>query len=382
MGGNNNQSGNDPRGRVQNQSAHQQERYENQQGPMVNAFAQNYGRASESDYGNYTDIMNQYRNIASGAGSTAGSGGGGGGGGGGYTAFTVTPGKVTPGKAVAGADPFNSYAGYQEFSKTGGYSPEDIANMRARGTSPIRAAYANAQREVARGRTLQGGYSPNAAAAQVKMAREQSQANADAMQNVEAGLAEARNKGRLAGLGGMQGIEGQRYEGDIGLSKFNTDLDFRGQTFNTDLDFRGQTYNADAQARAQAGNNANANAAADRGAYSAAATRGDQLRALSGMTNLYGTTPGASQLFGNQLLQGVGQGGTFGLGLMGRDVESQQLPGAWDQGMGRIGDVMDAYGAGSTAVYPWLDDERNKRQQPAPYSDPYENQPGGSDYDY
>src|SRR5262245_55671532 len=36
---------------------------------------------------------------------------------------------------------------YDNFSKTGGYSPEDIANFRARATSPIRAAYANAMRE-------------------------------------------------------------------------------------------------------------------------------------------------------------------------------------------------------------------------------------------
>ena len=47
-------------------------------------------------------------------------------------------------------DPFNSYGGFTEFSQTGGYSPNDIANMRARGISPIRAAYANAERELGR----------------------------------------------------------------------------------------------------------------------------------------------------------------------------------------------------------------------------------------
>ena len=39
------------------------------------------------------------------------------------------------------------------------------------------------------------------------MAREQGQATSDAMQNVEAGIAGQRQQGRLAGLGGMFGVE-------------------------------------------------------------------------------------------------------------------------------------------------------------------------------
>jgi hypothetical protein len=350
MGGNNNknQSGNDPRGQSQNMVQHQQDRYENQQGPMVNAFAENYGRGSEANYGDYTDIMNRYRDIAGGSG---GSGGGGGGGGGFNAMGMYTPFTVSAGKAGY-TDPFKSYSGFEEFSKTGGYSPQDIANMRSRGIAPIRAAYANAGQNVQRQRSLQGGYSPNAIAAQVKMAREQGQSGADATQNVEAGLAQARNQGRLAGLGGMSGIEGQRLGADVDISKFNTGLDFQGQQ-----------YNADAQARAQAQNIAAGESAANRGAASAAASNADKFRALAGMTSLYGTNPGMSETFGNQLLSGVGQGGTFGLGLMGRQNEGQQLPGAWEQGMGRANDMMDLYNRGSNAAYPWLNDGGQQQQQ-------------------
>jgi hypothetical protein len=92
---------------------------------------------------------------------------------------------------------------FADFATTGGYSKEDIANMRARGVSPIRAAYANAEREIQRNRSLQGGYSPNMAAARVKMARERGQAGADAAQNVEASLAEMKNQGKRFGLTGM-----------------------------------------------------------------------------------------------------------------------------------------------------------------------------------
>jgi hypothetical protein len=277
-------SGSDPRGRVQNQSGYQQQRYENQQGPFANELARNFGRAAETQYGDYNDIMSRYGQAASGG---------------------------MPGGQVSYSDPFNSYGGYTEFSQTGGYSPTDIANMRARGTSPVRAAYANAQREIGRGRSLQGGYSPNAAAAQVKMAREQGQSGADAMQNVEAGLAEAKNRGRLAGLSGMAGIEGQRLDAQLQAGMFNA---------------REQNYN--------------------------------QQNALNGMANLYGTTPAMAATFGNQLNQSIGQAGQQGMQNMANDIAGMQLPGAWEQNTGRIGQI-------ANAVYPWLDyfDPRKKQQQ-------------------
>ena len=262
--------------------------------------------------------MNRYRNIA--------GNGGEGGGGGGATGWGPS--------LISYKDPFNSYEGYTEFSKTGGYSPQDIANMRSRGISPIRAAYGNAEREMQRGRSLQGGYSPNMAAAQVKMAREGGQGVADATQNVEAGLAESRNKGRLAGLGGMSGIETSRLGADLDVAKFN--------------------------AQAQM-------ASAASGSAAGAQNRQDELAALRGMTSLYGTTPAMSETFGNQLLSGVGQGGTFGLNLLGRMNEGEQLPGAWDQTVGRINDVGNLYNNVSGTVYPWLKNKMGrygKKQKP------------------
>ena len=305
-------SGNDPRGRTQDEYTRQQTRYEDQQGPMANAMAYNYGRASEANYGDYTDVMNQYRGIASGGGSASGGGGGGGyGGGGGFQAAHI-----------GYKDPFNSYAGFQDFSTTGGYSRNDIANMRSRGVSPIRAAYANAEREMSRQRSLQGGYSPNAFANLTKMAREQSQGAADATQAVEAGLAEARNKGRLSGLAGMSDIEKQRLAADLDVSKFNANADM----------------SAGASQSAAASSNADRAMAAD------AASMNDRFRALSGMTTMYGATPGMSQLFGNQLLSATGQGATQGAAAQGNLRGSQQLPGAFDQTMGRATGMIDLAG--------------------------------------
>jgi hypothetical protein len=230
-----------------------------QQNPTAAMAMYNYGRGSESDYGNQADIMGRLRGF-SGAPS--------------YT------------------DPFNSYGGFQEFSQTGGYSPTDIANMRARGVSPIRAAYAGAQRQIGQQRSLQGGYAPNAIAARVKMAREQGQGMADATQNVEAGLAQARNQGRLAGLSGMSGIEGQRLQAQL-------------------------------------------------------ASRAQQLDALKGMTSLYGTSPGMAQTFGNQAIASTGQLGNYNIGLMGQYNNLNQGPGNLDR-------ILSGVQTAGNVLYPWL----------------------------
>jgi len=343
MGGNKNKekSGNDPRGKVQDEVARQNDRYEQQQGPMAQAMAYNYGRGSEANFGDYTDIMNRYRGIASGGGE---SGGGGGGGGGGYTAATWAP------EQISYKDPFNSYAGMTEFSNTGGYSANDVSNLRARGTSPIRAAYANAEREIGRQRSLQGGYSPNAFALQGRMAREQGQLGADAMQNVEAGIIDTRNQGRLKGLEGMTDIEKQRLAADLDVAKYNANAKMSA-----------------AQSNAGAANSAAASNASN-AAYSAAASRADQLRALSGMTSLYGTNPGMSETFGNQLLSAVGQGGTQGVNMTNALGKSQELPGQYDQTMGRIKDIGDMAGRIGNVAVEWND--ARKRNQPAPVAAP------------
>jgi len=380
-------SSSDPKGRMQNQIGYQQQRYESQQGPVADSMAYNYGRGTESDYGNYTDIMNNYRDIASGGGSGGGGGyGGGGGGGGGYTpqynAYTVDPERVGartagPIERVKASDPFESYKGFQEFGQTGGYSGSDIADLRARGVAPIRAAYANAERNIGQQRGLQGGYSPNAIAAQVKMAREQGQGMADANQDVNAKIVNDRNQGRLAGYTGMAGIEGQRLgaqmQGDIfNAGQYNQGEQFNaGQEndvgkFNADLGFRGQTYNADAYTNAEARNNAAAESAAARGAAASAQNNDDRLRALAGMSNLYGTTPGMSNMFGTQVSNIVGQGGTMGLGFINAEGNAGQQTGAYDQTKNRINDALGYAQTGANIGSAFLNNRNQANKGLAP----------------
>ena len=97
-------------------------------------------------------------------------------------------------------------SGYDEFAKTGGLSEQDRSNIRARAVAPIRSIYAQGRDELERQRALSGGYMPNFAPAQAKMAREQSYALSDKSIDTEAALAQLIQSGRLSGLQGQSGL--------------------------------------------------------------------------------------------------------------------------------------------------------------------------------
>lgn len=164
--------------------------------------------------------------------------------------------------------------GYTDFANTGGYSGQDIQELRARGISPIRSAYGNSMMQLDRQRSLQGGYSPNYTAATAQMQRELPQQLADATTNVNAQLADAIRQGKLAGLGGLTGIGGTEggFKMQAGLANQGADLQAQNLT-----------------------------------EQSLAAKEGRQLQAqqLLGSSidmerGLYGTSPGATSVFGNQ----------------------------------------------------------------------------------
>lgn len=99
-------------------------------------------------------------------------------------------------------------AGFQNFAETGGYSGEDLGNIRSRALSPSRAVYANAMRNVERQRALQGGMSPGYGTLMGRLARDQSQSLSDAAGNTEGMIAQMVQQGKLQGLQGGAGLYG------------------------------------------------------------------------------------------------------------------------------------------------------------------------------
>lgn len=168
----------------------------------------------------------------------------------------------------------NAYRRLNELAETGGLSAAEQADLRSRGTSPVRAVYQNANREMQRQSRLSGG-SANFNASAARMARQQSQGMADAMTNVNAGIAEMVQRGRLTAapeLGRLGEGSSQRMN-QVGM--FNADARNRhNQNMSEILAAMGSFNNQDANRRQQA---------------------------LQGMTSLYGTTPALVNEFGNQV---------------------------------------------------------------------------------
>jgi hypothetical protein len=242
--------------------------------PASQTAYNNYQNASGRTFSDYEDIMGQYKNAMGNMGV-------------GPTNIEADLVNYTRSPELA-----HALSGYGEFADTGGFSPEAIRDLRARGISPIRAAYGNALNDMERRVNLAGGYSPNVGVLRAKMAREQGQQMADAAQNVNAQLQYMIQQGRLAGLGGL---------GDLSVK----DIGFGQQA---------QLANQAAKLQAAGLNSSNINAAnANRNAL------------LSGMSSLYSATPGLLSTTGSQLAQQ--QGNRMGVEGMQQNLGQMKIGG-------------------------------------------------------
>ena len=169
--------------------------------------------------------------------------------------------------------------GYREFAANGGYSNQDIQELRARGMAPIRSAYGNTMMELGRANNLAGpGGAANYIAATSKAQRELPGQMADAMTGVNAKLAEDIRAGKLQGLAGLTGI---------GTTMGGLSSDEAGRELSAQMANQSAELNA-------------------RGLY-----QQGKLGALSGKTGLYGTTPAMANMFANQVAQTYGMRGSL-----------------------------------------------------------------------
>jgi hypothetical protein len=179
---------------------------------------------------------------------------------------------------------------------TGGYSTGDLSNIRARSVSPIRAAYAAANRNANRATNLAGGYSPNAGAIQAKLAREQSTSLADASTNAEASIADLVAGGRRSALSAMSPLVAQEQELMTRIAEQNAAERRRVAGYNTEGINRTNELNRQHILDVDRFNASLEDNADD-----------DVFRALQGQQSLYSTTPGLINTFGQQALTERGQ---------------------------------------------------------------------------
>lgn len=229
----------------------------------------------------------------------------------------------------------SAISGYKDFAATGGYTPEGIQDMRARGISPIRSVYANAMQNMNRSRSLQGGYSPNYIAATEKLTRTLPGVLADKVSDVNAGLATQIQQGRLAGLGGLSQASIADSEMAQRALLANQSANLSASTSNA-----GNILNAAGINNAGVANQNNANLAAS----------GQNLSALSGQSSLYGTTPAQAGMFGNQVLSAEQIANNNANTQRELDIREKSLPSTFDKNLGRIGNIAQI-GAGIIAPY-------------------------------
>lgn len=175
----------------------------------------------------------------------------------------------------------NAFNLYQNFANTGGYSGGDVQNIRARSLSPIRAIYANANREVDRQKNLQGGYSPNYGAVKSKMARELSSILGDKSTDVEAQIAQMVQSGKAQALPGLAGLA----ESQAGREQ-QINLANQQQQMQTEQMNMAALRDYEERLRAQ---------------------QGDTLQNIQAEQSLYGTSPAIASTFGNQFLNTMTQ---------------------------------------------------------------------------
>src|SRR5437667_9108330 len=179
----------------------------------------------------------------------------------------------------------SALGGYGNFAQTGGFTPQQIQDLRARAIAPTRGIYQNMQDDLSRQRELTGGYMPNYGATAAKLARDASGQIGDINTAANAQIAQMVQQGQLAGLGGLSqtGLLGQ----------------------------------------------------------------GQNLAGLQGMAGMYGAAPGMASTFGNQMLGGMGQNlqgqqlsNQLNLGLIGSTLQGTQVPSDWQQFLGTWGPMI------------------------------------------
>lgn len=245
--------------------------------PQNQSLQNRYNVSADQSQQNYGDMYGQYGNL--------------------YGQMNNAYGQM--GNQIQGA--FGPQrAGYANFAQTGGYSPQDIQDIRARAIAPTRAVYQNAMDDISRQRALSGGYAPNAIAAQAKLTRDLGQSISDANVNANASIADSIRQGKLAGLGGLNAVDNSQ------LGLLGSNLAGQSNALNT---------------------------------------------TLGGQRSLYGTAPGQTSMYGTQLGQSNQQmseisqlQNQLAQMLINGQLGKATVPGDYQQALGNIGSTVNLGG--------------------------------------
>lgn len=264
--------------------------------PQYSKLQSNYDSAVNQNASDYDHIMQGYRALENNPGGNSDGFGSG------MDSNTFT--KLNPNLVGylpdysynRGGDLGKTIGNLQETSKTGGFSDNDLYSLRERGISPIRAAYANAERNLSRQRSLSGGNMSNYGAVAAKMAREQAGQMGEAANRTNASIAEMVNAGK-------------QHANSLLAPLLERENALKNETLNKNVSAKADVdaRNAAEKSRVDAANAEIERMMAEFANRKADSNSQTRLNALQGQSSLYGTTPALTNTFGSQVLNNNAQ---------------------------------------------------------------------------
>lgn len=240
--------------------------------------------------------------------------------------------------------------GYEKLAETGGINREDwkesqdlyrrsatgyvpgAENLRYRATSMVPAFYDQYKNQLARRANTQGGYSPGFDAQMAEIGRQAGREGYDASRKAEADIADRAIQQMQFGTTGLSNIAGTMNE----LGQRGTIAGLGGMT---DIDALQAQYGEAAAGRNLAANKYDQDAQLE---LQRMWQQGQQFGA-TGMTNLYGTTPGESSMLNDVELRGMGDRERNELANLGISANMNQ--GHWWDSLGGIGSIVGGVGS-------------------------------------
>jgi len=268
---------------------------------------------------------------------------------------------------------------FEEFQKTGGYTPEQISDLRARSNSTLPAFYDQVRQGQNRMASIQGGNPQASAAMGLRLAREQAKGMREQSLDTELGLNEQIRTGRQWGaeggaqaegalqslrtgnmIQGQQGAAGTRgdmlnsiaqnrtaassgwTQGELGLGG----LIQEGRQFGT-KGLEGIADKQAAAARAGSASRAASNAQQRAGLqWLANFEAGNTMDAGGGMTDLYRSTPGEVNMWNQALLGNRG----MSMNEQGQAVDQRMANNPQRDWMSTVGGLVGAAAGGMTGL--------------------------------
>jgi hypothetical protein len=245
----------------------------------------------------------------------------------------------------------NNYLGggvYKNFADTGGFSGADKNRYMQQATATVPAMYSQMANEMARRRSVQGGYSPGFTNSMGLLARQKSQDMASTTMNAQNSLLDQVNKNKLAGASGLQSGQGAFSSLQTGNRLASTaganNAIMSAINAQTAAEQRAQELRQQGMIAGTGLETSQANTSAQNQRAVMDTQNNNMTGGLKNMQDLYGTNVQQGETFGGQNLSSItGQAGANNAYAGTLEKNAEATPGFMDElssGLGMAGGVL------------------------------------------